>query len=670
MTSAPPLHLLTAALARRSRGLRACGVLVAADLLVVDAIAERFGETNPDVLLGLAFAVRAPRFGHVGVDLSSVQATVDDDPGRPLMPQGADTPAVEPDWPADADVWQEAVLKSPMVGGPDDSTLPFVRQDLVDGRTLVMSRRMWREQERLANALRTLAVGTPRLRLDDAAIAVGVNRLFGDSGSQGARAVSVAARHQLTIVTGGPGTGKTYSIKRLLALLIEAQRASGAPLRIELAAPTGKAAIRMAEAIAEDLGGLAITEEARETLAASKPRTLHKLLGMRPDGTSRHGPHNPLAADLVVVDEASMVDLVLMRRLCEAVADGARLVLLGDRDQLASVEAGTVLADIVSPVLDGTHTADEPLQQVVVPFETNYRFEHAPTVSAIARALQGCGDDGLGDARRWMMGTAQVEGENMPHRVTHLGAPKDGGPSEGQLVALGAPFLTSGGFIGLLAAAIHEHGVKAPMLRTAPFHVQCLQAFEQYRVLAVHRRGPLGVTGIERAMATRAKNVLRKALRDWAGSDEDLSTRLPTRAGHWLGQPVMIQRNAYDVGLVNGDIGLVLPTNEGLAAIFPTSNPNGNGARAVALTRLPEHTGAFAMTVHKSQGSQFERVALVLAGRESPIQTRELIYTAITRTSGRLDWLGDADELQSALSTRVGRASGLRDLLWKSAVAE
>jgi exodeoxyribonuclease V alpha subunit len=513
-----------------------------------------------------------------------------------------------------------------------------------------------------------LASTPPALTLSEEALANGVRRLFGDPSAQGARAVATAAARRLTVVTGGPGTGKTYSIKRLLALLVEAAQGAGVPLRIALAAPTGKAAVRMAEAIGEDLGSLEVAEGVRQVLAEVQPLTLHKLLGMRPDGTSRHGAGNPLAADLVVVDEASMVDLALMRRLFEAVGAGARLVLLGDRDQLVSVEAGTVLADLVGPVLDGAAASDRALAAAVVPFRVNHRFRRAPTVAAIATALQARDDDQLAQVGRWMARDEVAPGETLADRVTPLGAARAGWPSEAQLDALAAPYLAPDGFVGQLAVALREHGPSGSAIASEAWHLALLQALEAYRVLAVHRRGPLGVSGLEQALAQRCQDALKQALRDRSGLGPEAPVRLPARGEQWLGRPVLVTQNAYEVGLMNGDIGLILPTERGLEAVFPVSEQGRPAARGVALARLPEHVGAFAMTVHKSQGSQFSRVAVVLAGRDSPIQTRELVYTAITRTRERLDWLGGAEELQRALRRRVARASGLGDLLWAAPV--
>jgi exodeoxyribonuclease V alpha subunit len=660
MSTGRTLHLLLPELALRTQRMREQGVLHDADVWVVDSVAGRFGETDPDVLMGLAFAVRAPRAGHIGVDLRNVHAVVDNE--HELF-RSADEgePSPEPlDWPEDVLAWETQVAKSALVGGPGTPNRPFVHQVLNDGRALIMTRRMWREQERLAQALLVLAEASPTLALDDDLLSQGMVGLFDGAESQGALAVSTAAKGCLTLVTGGPGTGKTYSIKRLLALLLGAHPS----LRIELAAPTGKAAVRMAEAIAEDLESLELEAAVHDGLVGLAPKTLHKLLGMRPDGSSRHGKDNVIPADLVVVDEASMVDLALMRRLLESMAPGARLVLLGDRDQLASVEAGTVLADVVGPVLDESADGDALLARTIVSFSVNYRFQEAPTVAAIAEGLTRGGDEDRSQVLSLMRGETIAPGDPMPDRITHLGQAKDGRPSDAQLDELAAPYLREDGFIGLLSQAILDHGATSRELEEPLFHQRLLDALEHYRILAVHRRGPLGVGGLESQIVRRAKAVLVSAVEARRSGQKGKPAVVPSRHGQWLGRPILITRNSYEVGLMNGDIGLVLPVGGKLAAVFPVKTQGASSSRSVALSRLPEHRGAFAMTVHKSQGSQFDRVALVLAGRPSPIQTRELIYTGITRTCGRLDWLGDADELRDALERRIQRASGLPDLLW------
>ena len=663
-----PLHLQNPALERRVGPLVTAGVLSLVEVHLVDTVAPRFGETDADVLLALVLAARAPRMGHVGVDLRTVAPRLHKEHAG--GPTGG---AVALDLPADVAAWQAAVERSALVGTPEQTARPFVLQRCRD-RRLLMSRRQWREQERVVQALAALGVGAPTPAIAARAAEAFVDRCFTGAtrapealaahrDEQANRAVLRAAAARLTVVTGGPGTGKTFSVKRLLALLLSQPRsASDGPLRIELAAPTGKAAVRMAEAMAEGLADLPLDEVGRDRLRTLTPRTLHKLLGMRPDGTSRHGPDNPLDADIVIVDEASMIDLVMMRRLVEAIPPHARLVLLGDRDQLASVEAGTVLSDIVSGRLDGVPAVPSPaLADAIVHFTRSYRFQSAPRIARIARDIQE--QHATARAVRLLRGDpADAAGleDPVPDRVVHLGAPAAGRPTREQVDRLAAPYLhLTEGYAGALAAALEAHGPYAAVTQDPEAQLGWLRLLDRHRVLAVHRRGPLGVAGLLHALEALVRGHLEQAV----GRSPD-TRRLPHQGTHWLGRPVLVLENAYEVGLMNGDIGLVLPRGDRLVAVFPVVHAGQATTRAVPLSRLPPHQGALAMTVHKSQGSQFDRVAMVLAGRPSPIQTRELVYTAITRARRRLDWLGSVAELEAALAQPIERASGLAVLLW------
>jgi len=218
-------------------------------------------------------------------------------------------------------------------------------------------------------------------------------------------------------------------------------------------------------------------------------------------------------------------------------------------------------------------------------------------------------------------------------------------PTEQQLAQLVEPYLH--GYATVLRAGIADR----TQLDDAKWQRDLLAIFDRYRVLAVHRRGPLGVQQLEQELARRLRTALDPAGRQ--GGDLGY--------GHWVGRPILVTENAYDVGLMNGDVGIVLPLADGAAAVFPHETPG--EVRRVALSRLPPHEGALVMTVHKSQGSQFDHVALVLAGRDSPIQTRELVYTGVTRAKQRLSWLGDIDELRRSLDREVRRESGLPELL-------
>jgi exodeoxyribonuclease V alpha subunit len=639
------------------------GVLQPAEYHAVALTAARFGEDDPERLLGLAFAVRAPRLGHAAVLLEKVREVVEAERATE-----ADEPPPRLPWPCEGDgqAWTRAVLASPMVGEPDAADRPFVRRS-VDAETLLFTRLMYREEERIAEALahRARALADKPAGLD-----ASIERLFGaGSDDEAASAVRLAAARRLAVIVGGPGTGKTYSVSRLLAALLENEDPAR-PLSIALGAPTGKAAARMREAIREatDPGArraLHTSPAVIERLRSLEARTLHSLLGVRPDGSVRHQPDNPLPADVVVVDEVSMVDLVNMRRLLEGVREEARLVLLGDSDQLASVEAGCVLSDLVQ--------APSLRAACVQSFSRSWRFESAPDVGLLAACLQShptahldlAADPGLrARALDLFMGRVHASAERVrgPEsggvtRVSHLGAPERKGksarPTTAQLDALARPYLEGmalldgqGTFVRGYAARLAELLRTPGAITSVAAQLELLRAFDAYRVLATHRRGPLGLESLERELTARVRERLGQQR---------------AKGGFWIGQPVLITENAYALGVVNGDVGLVLPTEREVELVLPGKEPG--TVRTLGLGRLPAHEGALAMTVHKSQGSQFERVALVLTDGASPIQTRELVYTGVTRARDQLAWLGDPDDLALALGTVIERKSGLTALV-------
>jgi len=651
----------------------AAGLLDAADVLIIDAAVRRFNASDPDVLLAAALALSVQRRGHVGVDLLAVGELAGN---LEPLDERAGGVASPPVWPADLASWQRKVLASSLVSLDGDRKRPFVAQVLPEGRHLLMTQRLWDVQQRLANRLLQLAGAIAahapdQDRLHEAlsrSLLAGAKPEHREAKEQVARDLAVAARSRLTLVLGGPGTGKTFSIRHLLAALL----ADRPQLRVVLAAPTGKAAVRMTEAMHEAGRGALANDKCSELLAQLPSSTVHKLLGKRPDGSVRHNRDNPLPADIVVVDEASMVDLVLMGEVVEAVAPGAQLVLLGDRDQLASVDVGTVLADIAQAAADPA----SPLHPCLVRLTVNYRFADAPLVSAVAAAIQGGSVAGLGaatdllngrpattDAPRDVAAILPIPVETFAHRSEAMRR-------------LAQPYCEMGGYVAVLAGHLRTGGRAA--LCDTRVRRELLDAIGGYRVLAVHRKGPLGVSGLEKAIGQHVRDVLTAA---WQDRKRSHSSRPPARAdelpregGLWLGQLVLVTENAYDVDLRNGDIGVVV-CGEGnrLAVVFPVAAPGDDaagspatqwpGAREVSIARLPPHMGALAMTVHKSQGSQFRHVGLVLADGPSTLQSRELVYTAITRAQRQLTWVGSERALSTALQRTVTRASGLATLL-------
>lgn len=413
-------------------------------------------------------------------------------------------------------------------------------------------------------------------------------------------AVVLALANPLTIISGGPGTGKTTIVTALIAALAM----QDPPPRIALAAPTGKAAARMEDALRRQTGSL---EPALRESLLSRASTLHRLLGAGPEGDEfRHHRDNPLPFDLVVVDEASMMDLSLASRLFAAMPQGSRIVLLGDKDQLAAVEAGAVFAELARREL---------LPDCVVWLRENYRFGAESAIGQLAE-LVGSGDavrlagwleDQDGGAVRW-----QAVGDGLPARIVDE--------------------LVRG----------HEPYVEA-VRRGDPG--EALAAFETFCVLCAIRRGNRGVEGINEILTRR----LRLCLAGEAANE----------ASWYHGRPVMVTANDYGLGIFNGDIGIALKGGEGDLKVWFAARDG--GVRSLSASTLPAHQTAFAITVHRSQGSEFENAVLVLPERDSPVLTRELIYTAVTRAKQRLTLYGSPDMLRTAIQRPTSRRGGLAD---------
>jgi exodeoxyribonuclease V alpha subunit len=426
-------------------------------------------------------------------------------------------------------------------------------------------------------------------------------------------AVEAIASRRLAVISGGPGTGKTTTIARALVLVHE-EAGGRAPL-VALCAPTGKAAARLAESVRQEATDLDPDGPVGDRLRRVDASTIHRLLGWRPGGRERYRHHrgNPLPHDLVVVDETSMVGLPMMARLLAAVREDATVVLVGDADQLASIEAGSVLADVVGPrARDDDATG--PLAGDVVVLRAVHRY--GEEIGALADAVRRGDPDGAtealargGDAVRFIARTEDAE-DDVPEEVVS-------------------------------AAARIRDAAAAGDDRAA------IEALGGVRVLCAHRRGPHGVAAwterIERALAARVSGL---------------------RAGaRWyVGRPLLVTRNDYVTGLLNGDAGVVVAgEDDRVAAAFER---RGELAR-LSPSRLEDVETAHAMTIHKGQGSQFEEVVVVLPDPDSRILTRELLYTAITRARRRVTLIGTEEAVRVAVGTPVARASGLRERLWE-----
>ncbi len=429
-----------------------------------------------------------------------------------------------------------------------------------------------------------------------------LHRMWRDERLVADKVGEMAGSGRFSVITGGPGTGKTTHAARLLAEF--AARGSGTAA---LAAPTGKAAARLSQAVERFLPGLSLPQDVLSRIPR-QAQTLHRLLGWSPGrGLFMRGPGDPLPFALVVVDEASMAPLSLTARLLEALPPGGRLVLLGDRDQLASVEAGAVLADLC---------AGAPSPSITV-LTSSWRFDPARGIGKAARAINA------GDGRE---GLAVLRGD------------------DGQAFWRGIADRRA------LSIAVGEAVEGFRPFCEAASPADALRALEGYRLLAALREGTWGAGGLN-VMAAGA--LAGKGLLD--------------ASGEWHHRrPVLVTANDYGLGLFNGDLGVVWREGgEGggrgeTRAHFPA----GEGTRSFRVAQLPPVVTAFALTVHRSQGSEFGRVALVLPDRDLPVLTRELVYTAITRARDRAEVWGTEEVFLAAVARRTERSSGLRDALW------
>ena len=497
------------------------------------------------------------------------------------------------------------LASSPAVTNGTDDTRPA---PLVVRGTRLQSWRLDQAETRVATRLRALAhedVAVSRTPAEPAApeAADDLAQLFPDPQSAQRRAAGLGLRRALTLVTGGPGTGKTTTAARLLALL--ANRQPG--LRVALAAPTGKAAARLGEAIgqtAQTLDGLLAPVRLPLERAAGQARTLHRLLGWNPrTDRCRFHAGNPLPADVVVVDEASMLDLALWDRLLSAMGRGTRLVVLGDHRQLESVQPGRVLADMIIAADGGA------LHRCHVELDHNYRFESHPGISRLAAAIRQYDDEAAVETL-----TSTVYREELAHYASEQ-----------------------------IDDALGRVWPQIMEVVRAPEPAPALAALARVRILCALRRGHYGVAGINARVEARLRREGRPA-------------------GEWThGRPVLVTANDPHSGLFNGDVGVLLDRKDerGVMAWFPSPQE----PRSVPLAALPRHDTAWAMTVHRSQGSEFESVLLVLPPQAHELAGPELLYTGVTRARSKMLIAADEAALRAACQQRPPRRTGLLEKL-------
>ena len=594
----------------------------------------------PEHWLAHGFAERVATWAHErGADKEAVnivqeaayRTSIATSSGHVCVPLG------EIEWPSGVDAVnaRARLLETHVVGTPvAPSNLPLI----LDDANRLYLHRYFDYERRFAARLMHFA-RAPLVEVANGALRSLLNTLFARNAERFPGrpdwqkvAVALAILRRLAIISGGPGTGKTTTIVNLLICLLE----QDPECRIALAAPTGKAAARMLDAIRAQSAALPPEIVAR---FPRDPFTTHRLLGMLPSGEFRHHAGNPLPIDVLVVDEASMLDLALATRLFEAVPDGARVILLGDKDQLAAVEAGAVFSEIcadptlsmamreclaeltgtgVERIVPPTANAATPLHDSVVWFHENFRF--AP-------------DSGIGRL------AAEINAGDAEHALAWLRSRTDSSVT----------WLEDATRVPQGATMTHAHDAYAAYLdavSSAPTdRVAIFGAFARFRVLCAERQGPRGVSGINEA--------LERWFREALAHPDDPGPRFP-----WYpGRPVMVLRNEYVLKLFNGDVGIVLPDANGdLMVHFADAEGT---FRAIAPARLPEHDTAFAMTVHKAQGSEFDEVMLILPAQRSRVVARELLYTAVTRARQRVVIVGDAEVLARGIDTRTSRHSGL-----------
>ncbi|WP_225781904.1 exodeoxyribonuclease V subunit alpha [Xenophilus sp. Marseille-Q4582] len=645
------------------------------------------------VLLAASLASHQLGRGHVCLDLPA--ALAQQRLSLALPPEGARAGATrDPEhWlrALDLNLWQTALRSSPLCADgkrPEAGATPLV----LDGPRLYL-RRYWQYERSVRAHI------DARLAPDPVAPAERIrpvlDALFEAPAPDWQKmACALALRQRFAIVTGGPGTGKTTTVVRLLALLQslaldDAGGDAGRALRIELAAPTGKAAARLADAIRGALDRLPWHRLPHgEQLRAQVPdqaTTLHRLLGSRPDSRRlRHHAGRPLALDVLVIDEASMVDLEMMQALLQALPPRARLVLLGDKDQLASVEAGAVLGELCARAEAGHYDAGtvqwlqaatgqlpppdlcdaqgRPLDQAVAMLRVSHRFTADSGIGQLARAVNE-GDTAA--ARAWLRkGLADLR----TCRLNAAPTPAAPGDALRQLILADVPASVEGADPRQPVGAAHylrlmretRPPADAPQARWDAWAAGLLRAAGRFQLLAALRDGPWGVSGLNATVA----QLLCEA--GWLAGTQ----------GWFAGRPVLVTRNDHALGLMNGDVGLVLDrparfdastgrpeADAGLARRVAFAAADGSGGvRWVLPARLPAVETVFAMTVHKSQGSEFAHTALVLPDAANPVLTRELVYTGITRAK---EWFtlvagpnGDR-VFGEAVAQRVMRASGL-----------
>ncbi len=583
------------------------------------------GRDVPELFFAAALVSNYKAKGDVCLDLSDIGGTAVSENGEESF--------VCPE----TEKWVEKLGKTSVVGKPGE-----LKPLILDSKNRLYMYRYWEYQENLVSLIKKRILEFDD-HIDFIKLKKGMHRLFPEFCQKGetapglqALAAFTAIYKKFSIISGGPGTGKTTIVAKILALLLEQKE--NQKIRVALCAPTGKAAARLQEAIKFAKKNLNCTSSIKEKIP-DDAFTIHRLLGtIQGSPYFRFNKENKLPFDVVVVDEASMVDIALISKLMGSLKQDARILILGDKDQLASVEAGAVLGDICSADKNSGfaigfaealkevfqcnldhHKAKKEAPSVsecVVKLEKSYRFGEKSGINKVSRAVNQGDDD-----------TAIMLLKQGKHKDIRY---KEITPIESLHHCIKEAAIS--GFTGYLKC-------KTPL--------EALQAFDCLRILCVLRKGPFGVANINMLVEKILEdNMLIEPNNEW-----------------YAGRPVMINSNDYNLGLFNGDVGITLnDPDEGddLRVFFPCPK---RGIKRFYPSRLNDYETVYAMTVHKSQGSEFEKVLLLLPDRNSPVLTRELIYTGITRAKESVDILGFEDVLRKGILKKTKRSSGLYDAL-------
>ena len=593
---------------------------------------ERFSENEePDIFLAAALASRATGGGDICLDLNTAAGT------KLIEKQDGGVAVVCPPLGR----WRKTLNASPAVGNPGDKC-PLI----LDARNRLYLYRYWSYEYKLSESIRQRAKGELQ-DFNSRSLKNALNRLFPSDEANNVDwqqiASVIAVLKQFSVITGGPGSGKTFTIARILAILLECSLHGQA--RIYLAAPTGKAAARLGESIVEAKKMLDCSNGIKKAIP-DEVYTIHRLL--KPvSGTPYfyYNSENLLPADIVVIDEASMVDLALMSKLIQSLAPETRLLLIGDKDQLASVEAGSVLGDICDrQVIHGfTENFLKKIEQV-----TKINLNHSVSSTKTSTGLQDCitvlqrsyrfsRQSGIGGLSRSV---------NRGDGDAALALLKD--PAED---AIDWREIHSSATLSDNLSRLIVEGYRKYLTITDP--VLAMVEFNRFKVLCALKIGPFGVNTTNRL----AEQVL---------SREGLLPPIQPGDSQWYrGRPVLITRNDYNLDLFNGDIGITMPDPDSTSTeLYVYFSGLSGECKRFPTHRLGEHQTVYAMTVHKSQGSEFDQIVLLLPERDYPLLTRELIYTGLTRAKEKVSIWGSEPVIKAAIARKIGRTSGLREALW------